>query len=1228
MVYSQEEPLDGNYEIGVMNHTDYDIEVQLHPVSSVFRVFSEDGVDPGYYTFTARGRSHSNPPNFYDYINGIHYIFDQFLNEYVKISKNIIDKTNNHNYNGWNDDFHSDGFDGNAYGTFGYGNYKIIIKTLSPNPKVDSCIIMLDYYAGILPPRTPGDIYFDIYLDKDETVLFYEFHRNSPPVNESHEINYNNPEGYTIRSWAPNGLNNPLNRRPKNYGPEGGFELIDLPQTYNPDYFPFDSRKDCIAFPSLNYLWDQNQDFPEQVPNEVRFDERHGIIPLNLTIKKKIVTPVYQTTDYPANLLISIEPSVIFTVDKCPAPNPINSGFFLNPYQNTSNGNDLVLKSSISLVPDSLTSLILTSGNNYNENSRIWVRNNCKIIAQNRSKIVLGDYSQILLDRLENQTTQIHSKLLLENNSNLIFGTNSEINVNAYGEFVNEGGNISYAQNSNAKIVIQSNGLYEIGANLTNTHTVTNGGRILLQGGQLKIGDNSSLVFDGSSSFLQINAGSTISLGQNARIEFKNGAYCISNEASISSLNSSTPGKGFIFENAGSQTSITNCVFNYLTNPIYICNSTNYYAGIFRNISGNTFYGNSLSNYMIETKNVNNITISQNSIHMAANVGIGCLIRYATISGNDITPAPPYNVNIINNSFENGKISSAFTGLANTFAGINFSYNNCYGTVSNSNIFTRQISVDIRNNSLSSVSGTTLEFNQSNPNVYANTMYSSGMNVYNFMSYPKFAPVYNNSTDAGWDWIGGRNSITSSGDNNIFYNNGNILIDWGENCINKSSGYKHLFGQIDEPSLLYYARYNNFNNSSEPDYDLHDINTGNNVNVYTISGSNYNCNNTSNTGTIRQIRDLGNGISDTIYKTSDNPGSQQNPDEVLYSIAVSYLNNNDKFQAISYFKSLITGFPESSYTDGCLYDLYQCYQSLDTSGNPGTRDILYTDLKNYLDGRILTGQYSDNFNSTAYNITLMCLTSIVNYNSAMSGYEFIALYHPDVYTRLLASWDYAEIQALINGSGGVSSKEEDLTNAEYAKLLSNRVNKSINEDPIKKKVKKSFDKVKSEKITKTEKDAFSKTKDDKSAKLEVAKMKQKDEMMNTKVTSVMRYSKTLKKEDREKMQIEDILFSRKTESKEDVKTDSKVPVVYSLSQNYPNPFNPTTKINFALPKQGFVTLKIYDITGREIKTLVNEVKQAGNYTVDFNGSYLASGVYFYKIQSGDFVSVKRMVLIK
>ena len=93
-------------------------------------------------------------------------------------------------------------------------------------------------------------------------------------------------------------------------------------------------------------------------------------------------------------------------------------------------------------------------------------------------------------------------------------------------------------------------------------------------------------------------------------------------------------------------------------------------------------------------------------------------------------------------------------------------------------------------------------------------------------------------------------------------------------------------------------------------------------------------------------------------------------------------------------------------------------------------------------------------------------------------------------------------------------------------------------------------------------------------------------------------------------------------------TGSELPKVYSLSQNYPNPFNPVTKINFALPKNGLVTLKIYDVLGREVRALVNEVKSAGQYSVDFNASEFSSGVYFYKLEADGFSDIKRMMLIK
>lgn len=85
---------------------------------------------------------------------------------------------------------------------------------------------------------------------------------------------------------------------------------------------------------------------------------------------------------------------------------------------------------------------------------------------------------------------------------------------------------------------------------------------------------------------------------------------------------------------------------------------------------------------------------------------------------------------------------------------------------------------------------------------------------------------------------------------------------------------------------------------------------------------------------------------------------------------------------------------------------------------------------------------------------------------------------------------------------------------------------------------------------------------------------------------------------------------------------------YSLSQNYPNPFNPSTKINFFIPKNGIVQIKIFDMLGREVQTLFNDYKTAGEYSIDFNGGNLSSGIYFYKMITNDFVETKKMILIK
>jgi len=85
---------------------------------------------------------------------------------------------------------------------------------------------------------------------------------------------------------------------------------------------------------------------------------------------------------------------------------------------------------------------------------------------------------------------------------------------------------------------------------------------------------------------------------------------------------------------------------------------------------------------------------------------------------------------------------------------------------------------------------------------------------------------------------------------------------------------------------------------------------------------------------------------------------------------------------------------------------------------------------------------------------------------------------------------------------------------------------------------------------------------------------------------------------------------------------------FQLEQNYPNPFNPSTSLKYTVSSPQSVLLKVYDVLGNEVATLVNEEKPAGTYEVEFNANGLTSGVYFYRLQSGDFFETKKMVFLK
>ena len=95
-----------------------------------------------------------------------------------------------------------------------------------------------------------------------------------------------------------------------------------------------------------------------------------------------------------------------------------------------------------------------------------------------------------------------------------------------------------------------------------------------------------------------------------------------------------------------------------------------------------------------------------------------------------------------------------------------------------------------------------------------------------------------------------------------------------------------------------------------------------------------------------------------------------------------------------------------------------------------------------------------------------------------------------------------------------------------------------------------------------------------------------------------------------------------------IKEESSLPKEFLLTQNYPNPFNPSTTIKYQIPELSFVTVKVYDVLGSEVATLINEEKPIGSYEIEFDATTLPSSIYFYRLQAGAFVETKKMVLMK
>ncbi|MCX6164847.1 MAG: T9SS type A sorting domain-containing protein, partial [Ignavibacteriae bacterium] len=405
------------------------------------------------------------------------------------------------------------------------------------------------------------------------------------------------------------------------------------------------------------------------------------------------------------------------------------------------------------------------------------------------------------------------------------------------------------------------------------------------------------------------------------------------------------------------------------------------------------------------------------------------------------------------------------------------------------------------------------------------------------------------------------------------------------------------------------------------------------------------------------IVDMGNSVFDTICIIPGGSGGgvpsvQTITPKRMYDSLCILMRLRNFPQAKVKCYQLLNTFPDSTQGLNAISKLYYLAVSLDTS------TVNITDCKTYLNTLILNHPNNLSLVRKCNYYVQKCKVRLKQYQSAMTGFQQIMQQNPYSYEALLASWDYAATHLLdsLNGPGGSSSEKQSSDNLQFTIYdLHYTIDEFSSEDILSLDYDVLFEKIDNLLFNDDDKDKFTKEQrktisssvvtalDDskKKSKNHIETLTKQSEAGKTDATVELKVIKTLKevvKIKRPKTIFEHIKSVNKdiqklnTVKNETVKKVTNViPETYNLSQNYPNPFNPVTKINYELPKDGRVKLVIYDILGREIKSLVNELKQAGRYTVEFNGNNYASGVYFYRIQvegGKTYTAVKKMLMIK
>ena len=509
-------------------------------------------------------------------------------------------------------------------------------------------------------------------------------------------------------------------------------------------------------------------------------------------------------------------------------------------------------------------------------------------------------------------------------------------------------------------------------------------------------------------------------------------------------------------------------------------------------------------------------------------------------------------------------------------------------------------------------------------------------------------------------YLGGYNYIRNYGtsSSNIYTDNSFFNIDCGNNefDIDETEYSKHLTGTMrsdDEPDYVD-AFKNCFHEDSITNIEaIHDVIwSGSNSNVNFLFEP-YFCDLTPPQDFV--VFDVY-GFPDTVYYKSGGEGGGFNPNKTLNIEENTYKSLKDtvninlrkrNYQTVeTNSKLILTQYPDSLESIGMVQKLYMASLNLDSTKIGLT--------KMFLENLISNNTQNPSLIKRAFYFIQKCKVKLEQYQSALEGFQYIMTQNPYTYEGLVASWDYAATYLLMGTGGSIQGDNEQTledfntpadtllsrmsrrdinTNRNTNSNTSTKTNLNTNEQTTKifyEKIKNTTkdDRLKQEEKVKTlEKtlESSKSTPEKNEAARELAVMKHiKEAVKIKKPNTVMNHIQIMNDD------IKKVFGVGKQSTKES--TNSLIPQTYQLYQNYPNPFNPTTKIAFDLPKDAKVKLVIYDILGREMKTLVNnEFRSAGKYITEFNGSNMASGIYFARIlinEGRDFVAVRKMVFLK